>query len=211
LPAHHVILAEGLPCESYLDTGNRGAFANAEGPVQLHPDFALRIWEAKGCAPLVLDGPMLTAARRRLLAEAAALGFATSRDAGVTVLADGRPLLARRNRDVWRVRLPASTAAVRLTSRTWIPAQITPGSDDTRRLGVAVGRLWLDRRDVSLESPGLAGGWHMPETGWRWTDGDAALAVEGVRELAFQIAMTGTYWEPRTSDTTSTSSNRRAR
>jgi hypothetical protein len=27
LAAHDVILAEGLPCESYLDTGNRAAFA----------------------------------------------------------------------------------------------------------------------------------------------------------------------------------------
>jgi hypothetical protein len=28
LPQHSVLLAEGLPAESYLDTGNRGAFAN---------------------------------------------------------------------------------------------------------------------------------------------------------------------------------------
>jgi hypothetical protein len=28
LPAHGIILAEGLPCESYLDTGNRSAFEN---------------------------------------------------------------------------------------------------------------------------------------------------------------------------------------
>jgi hypothetical protein len=27
LPTHDVLLAEGLPVESYLDTGNRGAFA----------------------------------------------------------------------------------------------------------------------------------------------------------------------------------------
>ncbi len=30
LSSHSVMLAEGLPCESYLDTGNRGAFSNAE-------------------------------------------------------------------------------------------------------------------------------------------------------------------------------------
>jgi hypothetical protein len=29
LPAHGVLLAEGLPCESYLDTGNRSAFAES--------------------------------------------------------------------------------------------------------------------------------------------------------------------------------------
>jgi len=33
LDAHDVLLAEGMPCESFLDTGNRGAFAPAErGP-----------------------------------------------------------------------------------------------------------------------------------------------------------------------------------
>jgi hypothetical protein len=33
LDAHDVVLAEGMPCESFLDTGNRGAFAAAEaGP-----------------------------------------------------------------------------------------------------------------------------------------------------------------------------------
>ena len=28
LDRHDIMLAEGLPCESYLDTGNRAAFAN---------------------------------------------------------------------------------------------------------------------------------------------------------------------------------------
>ena len=34
LPRHGVILAEGLPCESYLDTGNRDAFANGGAAVK---------------------------------------------------------------------------------------------------------------------------------------------------------------------------------
>jgi hypothetical protein len=33
LAAHDVILAEGLPCESYLDTGNRAAFISGDVPV----------------------------------------------------------------------------------------------------------------------------------------------------------------------------------
>ena len=37
LAQHDVILAEGLPCESYLDTGNRSAFANDGDEVMLHP------------------------------------------------------------------------------------------------------------------------------------------------------------------------------
>jgi uncharacterized repeat protein (TIGR03803 family) len=66
LAQHELLLAEGLPAESYLDTGDRRDFANDGGPVSLHPDFAARVWETMGCAPLVLAGPLLEAARRRV-------------------------------------------------------------------------------------------------------------------------------------------------
>jgi hypothetical protein len=42
-----------LLAESYLDTGDRANFANGDGPVALYPDFASRVWDAAGCAPLV--------------------------------------------------------------------------------------------------------------------------------------------------------------
>ena len=74
LAAHDVILAEGLPCESYLDTGNRSAFANGGDEVMLHPDFALKVWETQACAELVLNGPKLAVAKRMVLAQAHALG-----------------------------------------------------------------------------------------------------------------------------------------
>ncbi|WP_377045725.1 Hint domain-containing protein [Roseomonas elaeocarpi] len=39
LPQHAAILAEGLPAESYLDTGNRSSFSNGGVVVRQHPDF----------------------------------------------------------------------------------------------------------------------------------------------------------------------------
>jgi hypothetical protein len=66
LHAHDVLLAENLPCESFLDTGNRSAFAEGGACVQLHPDFAARAREARCCAPLVAEGPPVAAARRLL-------------------------------------------------------------------------------------------------------------------------------------------------
>lgn len=66
LDQHDVIQAEGLPCESYLDTGDRSNFANADGPSALYPDFAALRWEAQGCAPLVVTGRVLDTARRRV-------------------------------------------------------------------------------------------------------------------------------------------------
>jgi hypothetical protein len=71
LEQHGVLLAEGLPAESYLDTGDRANFQNGGEPPRLHPNFLARAWEARGCAPLIVTGPILAAARARLLERAA--------------------------------------------------------------------------------------------------------------------------------------------
>jgi hypothetical protein len=69
LPEHDVLLAEGLPAESYLDSGDRGHFSNGGAVTRLFPDFAgpgldpALVWEAKGYAPLIVCGPALEAAR----------------------------------------------------------------------------------------------------------------------------------------------------
>ena len=72
LDRHDVLLADGLACESYLDTGNRCAFDNAPGAVAMTPDFARRVWAAEGCAPIFTDpaDPALRALHLRLLARA---------------------------------------------------------------------------------------------------------------------------------------------
>jgi ELWxxDGT repeat protein len=66
LPRHAVLLAEGLTVESYLDTGQRDAFANGGTMVRLHPDFAARVREAEACAPIMVTGPVVAALRARL-------------------------------------------------------------------------------------------------------------------------------------------------
>ncbi len=87
LARHDVILAEGLPCESFLDTGNRSAFGNAGAAVQLHPDFSQRSWDGDACAPLVLAGPRLERARARLRAAAYSSSQVRSTMTGVRVRA----------------------------------------------------------------------------------------------------------------------------
>ena len=77
LPRHAVLLAEGMFAELYLDTGGRGNFANGGEPVALHPDFTFRTWDAEGCAPLIVTGPLLQSARERIDAFASALGGAS--------------------------------------------------------------------------------------------------------------------------------------
>jgi hypothetical protein len=72
LAQHSILLAEGLPVESYLDTGDRQSFAGKE--TRLHPlwgsearDVSL-IFDALGFAPLRVCGPELERARARVAA-----------------------------------------------------------------------------------------------------------------------------------------------
>ncbi|MDR3537262.1 MAG: Hint domain-containing protein [Acetobacteraceae bacterium] len=66
LPQHDVVLAQGLSVESFLDIKDGANYADARGAVPLCPDYSSRIWEAYGCAPLVVIGPDFTAARERV-------------------------------------------------------------------------------------------------------------------------------------------------
>jgi collagen type I/II/III/V/XI/XXIV/XXVII alpha len=69
LGEHDVLLAEGVPVESYLENGDRGVFDNA-GVIALHPDFGMRR-EAFGCARLIVTGAKLDAVIARVRARAA--------------------------------------------------------------------------------------------------------------------------------------------
>ena len=75
LPQHDVVLAEGLPTESYLDMKDGANYANRPGPIRPYPDYSARMWEAFGCARLVVTGPELVAAR------ALVAGFSGMREA----------------------------------------------------------------------------------------------------------------------------------
>jgi hypothetical protein len=63
LAEHDVLLAEGLPAESFQDMRDGSKYANRPGQIRLYPDYSARVWEAFGCARLVVTGPELDAAR----------------------------------------------------------------------------------------------------------------------------------------------------
>jgi Hint domain len=73
LSRHDVIFAEGVPAESYLDTGHRGIFDNAEASIIAHPALMQERREREGCAPLCLGGPVLDAIRQRLASRQAGI------------------------------------------------------------------------------------------------------------------------------------------
>jgi autotransporter passenger strand-loop-strand repeat protein len=72
LASHNVVLAEGLPAETYLETGHRAAFAENGRVIQAYPRFApdsedaMLHWEAAGYAPLVVTGTVIERTRQRL-------------------------------------------------------------------------------------------------------------------------------------------------
>ncbi|MCB8875991.1 Hint domain-containing protein [Acidisoma silvae] len=70
LAQHEVLLAEGLPAESYLETGGRAMFENGGLPVVLHADFSPMAWDVLSCAALKVTGVEVDAIRATLAARA---------------------------------------------------------------------------------------------------------------------------------------------
>ena len=214
LDQHAILLAEGLPAESYLDTGNRGFFANSGAPLVLHPELTDEAdhptREAGSCAPFVWDEASVQPVWQRLADRAAATGRPVPRRA-TTTEADLRLLANRRTvkpifRDSDRVIfiLPRSPGEVRLVSHAQSPTEARPWLEDRRRLGIRVKRIVLrtaeELREIPVDHPDLTRGWWAAErdgqTMSRWTDGEAVLplpAMCGLVMLEIHLAGSMTY------------------
>ena len=98
------------------------------------------------------------------------------------ILSDGR----------LRMAVPKGAREVRMVSRHAVAREALECSPDTRRLGVCVSALEASlpsgKRDIALDDAALGAGWHACEQGWRWTDGDARLAVTGPALLHVTLA-----------------------
>jgi hypothetical protein len=195
LGGHAILLAEGLPAESYLDTGNRGFFANSGEPLMLHPDLTdetdYPARAAGSCAPFVTDEASVLPVWQRLVERAAALGRpaqrpATTDDPELRIVARGRtvrPLYGENGLYIFA--LPKGATEVRLVSRSAAPANTRPWLDDRRCLGVSVERILLrqasDVTELPVDHPGHVQGWHAVERDGvalrRWTGGDAVLPL----------------------------------
>jgi hypothetical protein len=68
LERHGIIFAEATPAETYLDTGHRGAFDNADTTVVAHLALMQQRRTTESCAPLCLAGPQLAHIRQRIAA-----------------------------------------------------------------------------------------------------------------------------------------------
>ena len=167
LDQHDVVLAEGLPAETYLDTGNRSMFANA-GVICLHPEPGTtdrEAWAERACAPLVEDGPVLDAVRKRLAAQAVDIGHRLASGLQIALSSPGYFVHV----------IPPGTTRVELVSRHHVP------HGERRRLGASINSLALNGVPVALDRSILASGFHEIEDRGpqlaRWTNGTGVLAL----------------------------------
>lgn len=195
LESHAILLAEGLPAESFLnELADRSFFSNSDGPVTLQPSLGKVVGPeaaARACAPLAMTAAESEPAWRSLADRARALGFApthwnTVSDPDLRTVIDGReirPLVEEATRCVFA--LPAGTQSVRLASRASVPFDLDRAHEDWRNLGVGVTKLvyrvGAEQIEIPADHPSLIRGWHDAETDgstiWRWTNGNAHLPL----------------------------------
>jgi hypothetical protein len=195
LESHDILLAEGLPVESYLDTGLRDSFEGVT--MRLHPLFCQETPQA----PYVTDPETVRPIWQRLAERSTeAYPHPSTDEPDVALLADGRritPSTDGTGRHVFAV--PVGTRSATLVSRTARPSDRAPWCGDRRVLGVAVGVVQVD--GVRLELEALTEGWHAAEWAgarcWRWTNGAATIRLPGhAAVLDVMITATLAYGEP---------------
>ena len=199
LEAHAILLAEGLPAESYLNTGNQGFFANSDQPLVLHPnltnetDYPTR--EAGSCAPFVWDENNVRPVWQRLAERAAALGQPmpqpdTTTDVQLRIVVNGRTVRPLHGENgLYIFALPKGATEVRVISRAGAPSDVRPWLEDRRSLGVYVERIVLrganEVHDVPVDHPACRQGWWAVEqdggTIRRWTNGAAVLPLPALQ------------------------------
>ena len=199
LDEHDILLADGLPAESYLDCGNRSSFVNAEAFVDAHPNFRPKHWR-ETCLPIVLQGAEILGARARLDAQLESQGYAVVEDADPHVLFDNcriEPIIFSEGRLGFV--LPENGRMIALRSMVFVPASMDCANSDSRELGLCVRRLQVDGETIALDDDGACGkGWQQAffvggRFHHRWTSGAVALSP-GARVISLDLAGFGRYW-----------------
>ncbi|HLU15317.1 MAG TPA: Hint domain-containing protein [Burkholderiaceae bacterium] len=209
-----ILLAEGAPAESYVDTGNRHMFQNADtvslsvdfGPAEGRPDIeGIRV---------LRSGPEVEVIRKRLLKRAEALTKSVRvSNPDLRIEVNGQEVRAEpegQSEGVLRFTLPAVTkdSDIRILSRSAVVRETTAHARrDLRKVGVGLVRLTIvddaGRRDIDLLDPQLAG-LHNPQDVhgvlMRWTNGEAVIPatlhnLQGTAVLELHVLRTYTYWQ----------------
>ena len=197
LDRHDILIANGLPAESYMDCGNRGWFTGGQGEVD--PDRSIGS-PASYCRPFFNSGDIVEVCRSQLSRRAEAIGWHKSYDMDMHLRVDGRRVDAEIDGDQARFRIGKGATDVWLMSEVFIPAW-RAGSDD-RRLGVCLAALHVGdglgvAREIALDDVLLGEGLHALETAearrWRWTNGRCRLPAQLWADCTGDVALSLRY------------------
>ena len=197
LDQHDVVLAEGLPAESYLDSGDRATFDNGAAFIEAFPDFRPLRWD-ETCLLIVKNGPLIAETKARLIARLLAQGYVIDHEADVFVRADEQrvePMRLGERR--FGFVLPPNSKSITLCSNTFTASHTQAASTDTRKLGLCVKRLQIDGEELALAGEAFGEGWYACEQNGdpparRWTNGAARLPSRS-QVVVIDIADVGYY------------------
>ena len=189
LGSHDILIANGVPAESYRDDGNRWLFQNANSGWGLPPQTPY--------APVLTGGPVVDAVWARLLAMAGPRSLPPlTDDPDLHLIADGVRVDVAASEGQDRVFFVSGTPdSIRIVSRDTVPAEFGIARDP-RSLGVAVREIamerGLSRLRIAADDPRLSDGFHdyEPSDNLRWTNGDASLPVALSGPGALRIVLT---------------------
>src|SRR5690606_31365328 len=206
-----IMLAENVPAESYVDTGNRNMFQNA-AEVSMNPDFgpAQGRPEVEGIK-VAQQGPVVEAIRKRLLARAEAMtGASRTTDAALCIQVNGQIVHSTpeySKEGVYRFALPANAGDVRILSRAAVVRDVTPlARRDLRQIGVGLSGIAVTtahgRQQIDLAEPALTGlnaAQDVKGTTMRWTNGAAVIPAALINAsdaatLELTVLRTYSYW-----------------
>ncbi len=198
LDAHDVLLAEGAPAESYLDTGHRGYFDNGETSVTLHPAVMQERRVASSCAPLVIDGPQLAAIRAALATHREALGYVRVDVTPTLLVNDDMLVPSLIEPGLVEFVLPGDVSVMRLLTGVFQPSQFDPHAEDQRNLGLSIAEISLDGVVFEIDGVIDAAYRHPRAPGdiAVWTKGDAMLRLpQAGAKLAIRYTACPMVWQ----------------
>jgi hypothetical protein len=198
LDEHDVLIANGVPAESYRDDGNRWLFQNANAGWDQPPKMP--------CAPVLTGGALVDTIWQLLLDRAGPRpGVPLTDDPDLHLVVDGERIDAHEQHDQVHVfRLARPPASIRIASRDAVPAELGLARD-SRSLGVALRRIAVRQGSkftvLKANDIRLADGFYEYEApgNLRWTNGDATLPVaafaqfRGGVEVVLDLAATTQY------------------
>ena len=183
LESHDILIANGVPAESYRDDGNRWLFRNANSGWHLPPQDP--------CAPVLTGGPIVDTVWRRLRDRAGPRDLPPlTNDPDLHLIVDGVRIDAQEHTgSVYIFRLSGAPGSVIVASRDAVPSELGIARDP-RALGVALRRVTIRQgaRFILLDAGDdrLTAGFHdyEPADNLRWTDGFAELPIEAFAQFS---------------------------